>query len=153
MARKKPQGQVVRSTRRLTDGSMTIQLLGCYYFDEELGTSLIEVMVESPWYLLRDPQSFRLYTAPHWDEPPIPIRPQFFLDSSGERLIGSYLHPSAPEEWPRNPAEARRRVTFRFASFMPEPDGGRLLTSLGFLDEIEWEPIPERLLRLVWFEG
>jgi hypothetical protein len=152
MPRKKSRGEVVRSPRRLTDGSVTLQLLGCYYVDEDQGPQLIEVMVEAPWYLMNDPQSFRLYTAPQADEPPAAIRPQFILDPHGEALIGSYLHPWRPEAPPRTRAGYFKLVRFRFAAFWPETGADTLLTPYGLLTEMDWEPIPERLLRLVWLE-
>lgn len=151
--RRKPLGQVVRKPRTLTDGSMTLRLLGTYYLSDEDSRTLIEVMVQGPWYLLRAFKEFRLYTMANWSDPPTPIRPQFFLDPLGEQLIGSYLHPWRPEATPRTPAGYRRRVTYRFAAFLPELNGGSLVTPLGVLPELDPEPIPERLLRLIWLEA
>jgi hypothetical protein len=152
MARK-PQGQVVRSTQALTDGTVTLRLLGVYYLSEEDPYPLIEVLIQGPWYRLREFDEFRLYTTPDWSDPPAAIRPQFFLDPTGEQLIGSYLNPPAAEDWPQSPAAYRRQVTYRFASFWPELTYGALLTPLGLLPEMEWEPIPERLLRLIWLDA
>jgi len=150
--RKKPRGQVVRHTQTLTDGTVTLRLLGVYYLSDEDSHPLIEVLIQGPWYRLREFKDLRLYTMPGWSDPPTPIHPQFFLDPLGEQLIGSYLHPPPTEDWPESPPAYRREVTYRFASFWPELAYGALLTPLGLLPEIDWEPIPERLLRLIWLD-
>jgi hypothetical protein len=149
---RKPLGKVVREPRTLTDGRVKLRLLGTYYFSDEASFTLMEFLVEGPDYLLSDLETFRLYTMPDWDQAPEPIRPQFILDPTGERLLGSYLHPLLVEEPPSTPAGYRRRVTFRFASFIPELFCGYIMTPLGPLIELEPEPIPERLLRLIWLD-
>lgn len=151
--RRKPLGEVVRKPRTLTDGRITLRLLGTYYLSDEDSLTLMEVLVEGPYYLLRDLRAFRLYTMPEWDEAPEPIRPQFILDPTGERLIGSYLHSWPVEETPRTPAGYRRRVAFRFAAFIPNLFRGCVMTPLGPLVELEPEPLPERLLRLIWLDA
>jgi hypothetical protein len=157
MSKPKRLGEVVRQPGKRSGAGLSIRWLGHYYLSEEGSSTLIEVLVEGPWYLMREFAAFRLYVMPDdWTALPVPIPPHFILDPTGERLIGSYLDPATlelPVPEHRHPAEYRRRYSVRFASFVHWADGfGPLMTPAGPLDEPESEPIPERLLRLVWLD-
>ena len=154
MPRKKPLGEVVRKPEVLTDGSITIRVVGSYYLSEEHSAILIEMIMDAPWYVMRDFAEFSFYAMPAWGGPPVLVRPQFFFNSTGEELVGSYLHLLPELEEPERPVDKyRRQVRMRFAFFVDDPDwGGGLHCRLGPLPEPDWEPIPERLLRLIWLE-
>jgi len=122
--------------------------VGCYYFDEEEGPYLAELVVIGPCYTLLPVGRLRLYSMPDGESPPEEIVPHFILDPMGEELIGSYLHPWT-EEWnwdPRGP----QSMTLRFAFIVPEGSETGVLGPGGIIHFPDCEPIPERLLRLVW---
>jgi hypothetical protein len=149
--RKTHKGEMIRKPQRLTNGRTTITLIGFYELHEEDWHHLVEILITGPRYVLYPLADLEFYTQPYWDEPPIPVRPHFILDPSGETLIGSYLHPWKKEE-ETTMENVRQRVTFRFVSHYPEMAMGHLMTPLGTLMLNECEPIPERLLRLIWLD-
>jgi hypothetical protein len=175
MSKPKRLGEVVRQPGKRSGAGLSIRWLGHYYLTEEGSSTLIEVLVEGPWDLMREFADFRLYQiSEDMAESPLPIAPQFILDPTGERLIGSYLDPATldptgdrligryldpitleiPEsEWRHMAQKLRQRYSVRFASFIHTTNNfGPVMTAAGRLDAPEWEPIPERLLRLVWLD-
>lgn len=162
MRRKEPAGTIIRRAPQIVRGRMAIRLVGHYFLGEESSLYVVELVINAPWYALYSTcanmacsrSQLTLYTTPDWDNPPEPISPQFILDARGEKLIGSYLHDLPFEPLTsRTPQGYTRPTVFRFASFLPENYCGGLLTPIGILPLPDPEPIPERLLRLIWIEG
>lgn len=155
MPEEKLPGRIVRKPAKLSRGRITIQLLGCYEFSDEDLPYLIEVLVTAPWYILEEGlENVQFYLTPGWDEPPARIHPQFILDRAGETLIGSYLHrlPALPPRR-RTHEDYLKQSSTRFAALLPPEVYGHLLTPLGIIPLPDPEPIPERLLRLIWVES
>ncbi|MGV3719916.1 MAG: hypothetical protein ACO1SX_03315 [Actinomycetota bacterium] len=148
MGRKQKLGSTVRRPTRVRAGGVTTTSVGCYYFDEEDDSLLVELVLTGPRYLLIPAGSRRFYTTPDGFSPPEEIVPQFILDLTGEELIGSYLHPPA-QEWECGPG-SQRPTAIRLAFYFPEGSYGGLMGPGGVIPLPDSEPIPERLLRLVW---
>jgi hypothetical protein len=155
MGTKKLPGKVIRKPVR-GRGRVSVTLIGCYELPDEQWPYLFEAYVAGPRYAVPPLSELRFYSLPEWDEPPEPIIAQFVLDEAGENLAGSYLHPDETtweSLWSSDPRRMRQHVTIRFASFVPNIFAGGLLTPAGVLELPDSEPIPERLLRLIWVES
>ncbi len=148
MPRKSAGHKTLRKPTQLGGDRVKLLVVGFYEVDEEEGPILVEGILIGPAYFVDDPENFRFYTPLGYEEP-TPITRIFYLDPLGEKLVGSYLHPRPsvnPRKWP----ECMQTTRQRFVAILPHGEG--LMTPFGTVLAEEIEPIPERLLRLIWLE-
>jgi hypothetical protein len=115
------------------------RIVGVYdvpFFED---VSVVEVIVRMPWWMV-DLSEWWPYQPPAWDDEYGIGRPDFYLSEDGQELIGSYLAPP-----PIRPT-TRFAVVLEANMSVPGRLGGRKLRLP------DPQPIPERLLRLIWLD-